>query len=152
MAVKRISVEDSTRLVARRPKQCAALFLKNLYPVLQQEDWFDKAWCLKFCASFLQNLVDQSIEQELDQALLNRIKHLPLTKAVSLMRHAPADSVKVLVVLISNQLRLEQKLSTEEQYAFYNELFTAFFPVESGVAVDPGREPRQSLSTVEATV
>jgi hypothetical protein len=71
---------------------------------------------------------------------------------MSLMRSAPADSVKVLVVLISNQLRLEQKLSTEEQYTFYNELFTAFFPVETGATGATSKTQMEVSDTVGAAV
>lgn len=121
------TVDQSTRLVTRRPEQFARFFLQSIYPVLSQESWFDKRWCLKFCAAFLQNLVDQSIEQEVCHKTVNRLKAFPLSKAVPLMGNDPEGSVKIMVVLVSDQLRQQQKLSTAEQYEFYNTLFQAFF-------------------------
>ena len=128
MAKHTISVNDGIKLATRHPNSCANLLANNLYPVLEKENWFDKEWRLKFCAYFLQNLVDHSIESEVDQEFMARIKKLPLNRAMKLIENAPCNGLKVLVAIISERLRLEQKLSTEEQYVFYNTLFGKFFP------------------------
>ncbi len=117
---KNISVDDGIRLASRYPGQCARLLANHLYPVLEQESWFTKEWRLRFLAYFLQNLVDQSIEAEVDHELMKRIKKIPLNKALKLISNSPCAGLKVLVAIISERLRIEQKLSLEDQYVFYN--------------------------------
>ena len=123
-----ITVAHSAKLATRHPQQCAKLFLNNIFPILEQEAWFTKAWCLRFCALFLQNIVDHSVELETNPQLLARVMNLPIDKALPLLHKHPEEAVSLMVVMVSNQLRKEQKLSTADQYAFYNELFAAFFP------------------------
>lgn len=138
--ISQYTVDQSTRLATRRPQQCARFFLQSIYPALEQESWFDKSWCLKFCAAFLQNLLDQSIEQEVCLKTVNRLRAFPLSKAIPLMSNDPEGSVKIMVVLVSDSLRKQQKLSTEEQYEFYNALLQAFFfddsPLNKGEKTD----------------
>lgn len=136
--VSQYTVDQSTRLATRRPQQCARFFLQSIYPVLEKESWFDKSWCLKFCAAFLQNLVDQSIEQEVCMTTVNRLRAFPLSKAIPLMGNDPEGSVKIMVVLVSDSLHKQQKLSTEEQYEFYNSLLKAFFFDDSPLNQDDG--------------
>ena len=128
MAKRILSVNDGVKLATRHPGSCAQLLANNLYPVLEQESWFSKEWRLKFCAYFLLNLVDHSIEEDVDPQLLARIKKLPLNRALKLIENSPCSGLKVLVAIISERLRMEQKLSLEDQYVFYNSLFGKFFP------------------------
>lgn len=128
MAKHSISVNDGVKLATRHPDSCAQILANNLYPVLEQESWFSKEWRLKFCAYFLLNLVDHSIEEEVDAQLMARIKKLPMNRALKLIENSPCSGLKVLVAIISERLRLEQKLSLDDQYVFYNSLFGKFFP------------------------
>lgn len=129
MARSPISVNDSVKLATRHPKNCSQLLANNLYPLLECETWFTSEWRLKFCAYFLQNMVDQSIEIEIDQHVADRIKRIPLSRAIRLIENtAPCDGIKMLVAIISEGLRNEQKLGLEDQFNFYNLLFGKFFP------------------------
>lgn len=137
MSKTAITVAQSAKIATRHPQQCAQLFLNNVFPMLEQEAWFSKAWCLKFCALFLQNIVDHSVDVETDQILVARVLELPIHKALPLLRKHPEDAVALMVVMVSNQLRSQQRLSTADQYAFYNELFAAFFPSETTASKNP---------------
>lgn len=129
MAKTAISVKQSVKLVTRHPNRCSHLLAHSLYPMLEREAWFTAEWRLKFCAYFLQNMVDQSIEQEIDQRVTDRIKRIPLSRAIGLIeKNAPCDGLKMLVAIISEGLRDEQKLSLDDQFNFYNSLFGKFFP------------------------
>ncbi len=123
-----LSVDKSLEIAARHPHACSSILAKNLYPLLEQQSWFDAEWRARFCAYFLQNLVDNSIEEEVDPQLLERLKRLPLQRSFPLFASSPCAGLKVLVAIISQRLRQEQKLSLEEQYEFYNLLFGHFFP------------------------
>lgn len=125
---KKLSIDKGVEIAARHPHRCASLLANNLYPLLAQEAWFDKEWRARFCAYFLQNMADRSIEEEVDQALLARVKKLPLQRCFPLIERAPCAGVKVLVAIISERLRQEQNFTIAEQYEFYNLLFGKFFP------------------------
>ncbi len=128
MPKQNLSVENGLRIAAKRPSQCAVLMAKYLYPLLTQEAWFNKELRIKFCLYFLRNLCDMSIEKEVDKALMARVKSMQLKAGLSLLKKHPQEGVKVLVAVIANNLREEQKLSITEQQVFYNELFGKFFP------------------------
>jgi len=125
---RNISVEKGVEIAARHPRQCARLLANTLYPLLEEQSWFDKEWRAKFCAYFLQNMADNSIEQEVDAELMARLKQLPLQRCFPLISGSPCAGLKVLVAIISERLRQEQKLSVAEQYEFYTMLFGRFFP------------------------
>lgn len=124
-----LTVGAGLKMASRHPAQCSKLLANNLYPILDETRWFTKEWRLKFCAYFLQNLADQTIEAEVDEQLLERLRHIPLTHAIKLIEHSrPEDGCKALVALICGELRGQQRFDTNAQYLFYNELFGKFFP------------------------
>lgn len=126
--VRQRSIDKSLAIATRHPQTCAQLLAKNLYPLLEHEPWFNKQWRAQFCAYYLQNMADNSIEQEVDQELMERLKQLPLHRTFPMIADSPCSGVKMLVAIISQRLRQQQKLSIEEQYEFYNLLFGRFFP------------------------
>ena len=128
MSKQNLSVESGLKIATRRPNQCAILMAKYLYPILEQEEWFNKELRVRFCLYFLRNLCDMSIEKEIDEELFNRVKSMHLKAGLSLMKKYPQEGVKVLVAIITKTLREEQKLTIEQQQAFYNEMFGRFFP------------------------
>ena len=143
-----ISVDTGLKIASRHPYRCADMLAQGLYPLLMDQPWFSKEWRLKFFAYFLQNLADQSIEEEVDQKLLMRVRRMPLKQAIRLMgRATPCSGLKVLVALICQELRVEQRLSIEEQYHFYTILFGKLLP-------EPPREVsiyRRGQSAVAST-
>ena len=133
---RNLSIDKGLAIATRHPQTCARLLANNLYPLLEQEPWFDKQWRAQFCAYYLQNLVDNSIEQEVDPELMGRLKKLPLRRTFPMIADSPCTGLKTLVAIISQHLRQEQKLGIEGQYEFYNVLFGRFFPDEAGQGVD----------------
>lgn len=130
-----ISVNTGIKIATRHPQRCVELLANHIYPVLEKESWFSKEWQLRFFAYFLQNIGDQSIEAEVEPELMARIRRVPLNRAISLIENCPCSGLKVLVSIISQQLRQEQHLSEKEQYAFYNVLFEKFFPDQQRTAI-----------------
>jgi hypothetical protein len=129
MAKSSVTVATGLKIASRHPGQCAQLLANNIYPLLDEADWFTPEWRLKFCAYFLQNLADESIEEEVDLELLDRVKRIRLSRAISLIgTNQPEAGLKVLVALICIELRCGQQLGIQEQYEFYNILFGKFFP------------------------
>lgn len=126
--VNPISVDTGMRLATRHTDRCADLLAAHIYPLMNQAGWFTPEWRLKFCAYFLQNMVDQSIEAEVDAEVMARIQRLRLTRALRLLGNSPATGTRVLVAILSQHLRHKQNFSTEQQYRFYETLFGQFFP------------------------
>ena len=127
---RNFSIDKGLAIAARHPQTCARLLANNLYPLLERESWFDEHWRAQFCAYYLQNLVDNSIEQEVDPELMERLKKLPMRRTFLMIADSPCAGLKVLVAIICQHLRQEQKLGIEEQLDFYNVLFGRFFPRE----------------------
>ncbi|MDO8861542.1 hypothetical protein Q6D67_07495 [Haliea sp. E1-2-M8] len=125
---RNLSIDKSVAMATRHPQTCARLLGNNLYPLLEHEPWFNKQWRAQFCAYYLQNLADNSIEQEVDPELMERLKKLPLQRTFPMIADSPCAGVKMLVAILSQRLRQEQKLGIKEQYEFYDVLFGRFFP------------------------
>ena len=123
-----ISVDTGIRLATRHTDRCADLLVAHIYPLLDNAPWFTPEWRLKFCAYFLQNMVDQSIEAEVDAQIMLRIQRLRLSRAIRLLGNSPGTGTRVLVAILSQHLRQKQNFSTEQQYRFYETLFGQFFP------------------------
>ena len=124
-----LTVNAGLQIAARNPEKCLTLLADNLYPMLDAAGWFTREWRLKFCAYFLQNLVDQTIEAEADTRLLERLRQMPLARGIKLLgRTAPEPGLKVLVALICIELRTHQKLDTHAQYIFYSTLMARLLP------------------------
>jgi hypothetical protein len=129
MSKLNLTVDAGLKIASRHPNQCARILADNLYPLLDDADWFTPEWRLKFCAYFLQNLADGSIELEVDPLLLKRVRNIQLTQAIKLIENNPLEpGLKALVALICIELRCGQGLDIAEQYQFYNTLFGKFFP------------------------
>jgi len=127
MAMNRVTVEGGIKIAVRHPSRCALLLANNLYPLLAEQEWFSKEVCFKFCAYFLANMVDRSIEEEVDPALMERLKGVSLERAVRLLGNDPLPGLKTLIAIVFEALR-GQHLSDADFYDFYNELFGKFFP------------------------
>ena len=124
-----LTVGAGMKIASRHPKHCARLLADNLYPLLDEAEWFTKEWRLKFCVYFLENLVDESIEAEVDPVMMDRVRRISMTRAVKLIGSGePEPGLKVLVALLCTELRLSQGLGIQEQFEFYNTLFGKFFP------------------------
>jgi len=123
-----ITVDKGIRLATRHTDRCADLLAEYIYPVLNDATWFTPEWRVKFCAYFLQNMVDQSIEAEVDAEVMARIQRLRLTRALRLLGNSPATGTRVLVAILSQHLRQKQNFSMEQHYRFYETLFGQFFP------------------------
>jgi hypothetical protein len=126
-----LTVYTGSQVAAPDPKtrKCVSLLVDNLYPMLHAANWFTKEWRLKFCAYFLQNLIDQAVEAEVDPRLVERVKHMPLTRGIKLIGKTSRETgLKVLVSLICIELRTNQKMDMEAHYLFYHILMAKLFP------------------------
>ncbi len=130
-----ISIQKGIRLAVRRPNQCARLLAKSFSQLLDDEDWIDATLKFRFCVLFIDNIIDQTVEKEVDKTLLIKIKHMPLRKGLRLLKRYPEEGMKVLVALVIEELRDQQKLGWNEQIDFYDELFTKLFPKNKRLSV-----------------
>lgn len=125
---KNISIEHSLEMAIRRPSQSSRLLAVTLAKVINNEKWINRSMKKKFCFFFVSNLVDQNIEKQIDKKLLQKIKKRPLTSGIRLLKRNQEEGLKVLVVLVTEELKNQQKLTHSEQYEFYDEILNHFFP------------------------
>jgi hypothetical protein len=128
-AGRNLTVGAGLRIVTRARHRRFELLAGSLFRLLEEESWFTKEWRVRFCAYLLENIVDQAIESEVDMDILNRLKRIPMSRAIKLIRNgSPEAGLKALAALICIELRMNQKLDLEQQYIFYNVLVKKLFP------------------------
>jgi len=123
-----VSVEKGVEIAVRRPAKSHLLLAKTLANLMNGEGWIDRKMKKKFCALFVSNFIDHAIEREVDPKILKRIKEIPLPRALRLLKRNPNSGLKVLVALVTQELKDRQMLDETEQSEFYNEIFGNFFP------------------------
>ena len=125
------TVRRGIRLAVQRPGEGAVLLAKTLSDVMSGQDWIDDSDKMKFCIMFVSNLIDRSIEKEIDEefkAVKERVKRVPFTHGIKLLKKRPGIGLKILISIVMEEIRDRQKLSEGEQFEFYDQLASHFFP------------------------
>ena len=122
------TIEKSIKIAIRHPGQSHILLAKTLANTMNGESWINRNIKKKFCLMLLNNHLDHKIEREADTKLLKKIKTIPLISGIRFLKRTPDAGLKVLVSLVSKELRNKQKLKQEEQIQFYHEVFNNLFP------------------------
>ncbi len=125
---REITVKKSVAMAMRRPSKSHALLAKTLATLINGENWINWTLKKKFCMLFMNNLIDRSIEREVDSSLLEKIKSMPLASGIRFLKRTPDEGLKVLVVLIAEELNDQQEFSPSEQVAFLSEIYDGLFP------------------------
>ena len=124
----KISVENGFKLAIRHPHSGAEILAKTIAQLLIGEEWITDELKLKFCIMFVDNLIDGNIEQNIDRNILEKIKKRPFTDGLKLMKHRPTEGMKFMLVIIMEELRNHQGFTEKEQFVFYENLLSSFFP------------------------
>ena len=123
-----ISVKNGFKIAVRHPSAGASILANTIAKILIGEDWITDELKLKFCIMFVDNLIDQHIEKSIDRKILDKIKKLPFTEGLKLMKHRPEQGMKFMLVIIMEELRNRQGFTEKEQFVFYENLLAGFFP------------------------
>lgn len=123
-----VTVEKSIKMAIRHPSQSYILLAKTLANTMNGENWINRNIKKRFCLMLLNNHLDHKIEHEVDTKLLKKIKTIPLIRGIRFLKRTPEPGLKVLVSLVSKELKNRQKLTQEEQIQFYHEVFNNLFP------------------------
>lgn len=153
MMAEQITVQQSVSLAVQSPNQGNTLLAKTLARQLNQEKWFDARMKRRFCALFLSNCIDQHIEKRIDTAIMAKVKQMPLHRGLRMLKRNSAEGIRILVAIVSEELRHKQKMTSEELCAFFEEIVNSFFPagedadkkkelVHFEVISKKGRKPR----------
>ena len=124
----KISVEDGIKLAVNHPEKGAIILAKTMAKTLQQEDWLNDQYKLKFCIMFVDNLIDGAIEKSIDSKILQKISKLSFTDGLKILRKRPNEGMKYMLAIVMKELRTKQQYSRKEQFAFYDTLLRSFFP------------------------
>jgi hypothetical protein len=95
---------------------------------MKSENWITDELKLKFCILFVENLIDGSIEKNIDRNILEKVKKKTFPHALRLMKKRPRLGMHFMLAIIMEELRCRQGFSEEAQFAFYEELLSNFFP------------------------
>ncbi len=124
----KLSVENGFKIAIRHPNSGAEILAKTLAHLLLGEAWITDELKLKFCIMFVDNLIDANVEKNIDRKILEKIKKLPFTEGLKLMKHRPKQGMKFMLVIIMEELKNQQGFTEKEQYVFYENLLSNFFP------------------------
>lgn len=124
----KITVESGFKIAVRHPYAGAEILAKTLAKALVDQDWITEEFKLKFCIMFVDNLIDGNIEKNINRKFLDKIKQKPFTEGIRLMKKRPDQGMKFMLVIIMEELRHRQGFTEKEQFTFYDELLTCFFP------------------------
>jgi hypothetical protein len=123
-----ITVEKGVEMAVRRPGKSHLLLAKTLANMMNGEGWIDRTMKKKFCALFISNYIDHAVEREVNPDILERVKAISFPRALRMLKRNPESGLKVLVVLVMQELKNRQMLNETEQCEFYEEIFGNFFP------------------------
>ena len=124
----KISVEDGIKLAVNHPEKGAKILAGTMVKTLQQENWLNDQYKLKFCIMFVDNLIDGAIEKSINPKILYKISQLSFTDGLRILRKRPNEGMKYMLAIIMKELRTKQQFSRKEQFAFYDTLLMSFFP------------------------
>jgi len=124
----RITVKNGFKIAIRHPEKGAAIIARTLANTLLGEDWITDEFKLKFCIMFVDNLIDGNIEKSIDRKLLEKIKDRTFIEGIRLMKHRPVQGMRFMITIIMEELRNHQGFTEKEQFVFYENLLTSFFP------------------------
>ena len=126
--VSSISIQSGFKIAMRHPRAGARLLAKTLANALNDETWITHDLKFAFCAMFVENLMDGSVERSVDPKILEKIKRKSFQEGLELMRKRPEMGLKYMLAIVMEGLRHRQGFGREEQFAFYEELLASFFP------------------------
>jgi hypothetical protein len=112
----------------RHPRAGARLLAKTLASAINDEEWITDELKFKFCAMFVDNLMDGEIERSVDKKILEKIKGQTFQEGLRLMRKRPETGLRYMLAIVMEELRHHQGFGEEEHKAFYEELLANFFP------------------------
>jgi len=121
------TVSEGVKLAVRHPHLGAALFARTISRFLHDAGWFDEKIKARFCMLYVENAIDGAVENAIDTQLITRMEEKPIEVAIRFLKRDPELTLRVLVVMISRELKLRQKLSPEEERHFFDELVSCFF-------------------------
>ncbi len=125
---KPVSIGNGVRIAMRHPRSGARILAKTLALALNDEKWITREFKFKFCAMFVENLIDGSVERSIDATLLEKVRRRPFREGIALLRKRPETGMRFMLAIIMEELRERQKLDDAGQREFYEELLANFFP------------------------
>ena len=128
MVSNEVSVESGFKIAVKHPKAGARILAETLANLMTGEEWVTDEMKLKFCVLFVENLIDNSIEASIDRTILEKIRKKTFSEGMKLMKRRPEMGMHYMIVIIMEELRHRQSFSEKEQFEFYDELLSCFFP------------------------
>ena len=123
-----VSVGNGVKIGMRHPRSGARILAKTLASALNGEEWITREFKFKFCAMFVENLIDGSVERSVDPKLLEKVKRRSFGEGILLMRKRPEMGMRFMLAIVMQELRECQGLDDAGQHEFYEELLANFFP------------------------
>ena len=115
-------------MAIRHPDSGINLLARTFARNFEGAPWISGELKLKFCILFLGNLIDGSVERDLDHQLVQKVLKKPMQFGIRLLKRSPDEGLRMLVALVMHELREEQRYSDSDFHKFYEEVIVTFFP------------------------
>ena len=123
-----VSIKNGMRILVRHPQSGIALFAKTLAENLDSIEWMNDEYKLRLCIMFVENLIDGSIENNVDPKIIKKIVDKPFTYGIKILNQRPREGMKYIVAIIMLEIREKQHWGLDDQFKFYDELRSNLFP------------------------
>ncbi|MDR0308047.1 MAG: hypothetical protein LBI42_14575 [Chitinispirillales bacterium] len=140
--MKSKSIERGINIAVKNPEAGVSCLARTFAQYFQGGPWVNRDLKLRFCILYLRNLLDRSVEKEIDSGLLERVIKKPIIFGIRILKRNPEEGLKILIAVVMRELRCKQNYSYLELHSFYEEVIAVFFPDEvEEAANNPKLEP-----------
>jgi len=131
---KQISVKNGIEMAIRRPKKSQVLLTKTIATVMKDDEWIDKKMKWNFAYMFVSNQIDHDIEQKVDKRLIEKIKSIPFSFGLRLLKRYPEEGMKVFVILVTTELSNNKKCIPVKPTLLFDKVFDYLYIKDTNIS------------------
>ena len=131
---KQISVKKGIEIALRRPQKSQILLTKTLSAVMKGDEWIDRNMKWNFAYMFVSNQIDDCLEQKVDKRLIEKIKSMPFSAGMRLLKRYPEEGMKVFVILVTTVLCNNKKCIPAKPTLLFDKVFDYLSTNDSNIS------------------
>lgn len=122
------SIQQGIEIAVRHPQTGARLLAQTLAITLNGQEWIDHKAKIQLYINMVRNLIDTTIEKRVKPNDIKRFRRMTIARALPSLKRKGITGLDILVALLAQEIRSSQSLTQDEEFEFYDELFSCFFP------------------------